>query len=124
MPTYNNPNHRNPHRKPSSRLLAEEKRQYTSRETSEIVDRHDDALESRRWMIERVQEVLVADDSTENALVVSEEHKGQLTSNRDCGSQLEASPVKIVLEHGVGSDDKRIEEAGSNNEPSRRTAGR
>lgn len=106
---YNDKPHRNPHRQPPPRLLAEYKCEYTSRETSEIIYRDNDPLEARRGMVERVEEILVSYDPAEDALVVAEEHERKLACDGDGGAQLEAAPEPGEFgefEHGgLGSCD-------------------
>lgn len=48
-------------------------------------------------MVECVQEVFVADDTTEDALIVAEEYERKLTCDCDGGAELEASPVPIKV---------------------------
>jgi hypothetical protein len=90
--TYNDPTHSNPHRQLPPRLLTQQERQYTPRETPEIVNRHDNPLERRRRMIKRIEEIRIPDDPAEDALVVAEQDESHLARNGDCGTQPESAP--------------------------------
>lgn len=48
-------------------------------------------------MAESIQEIRVADDTTEDALVVAKEYEGQLARDGDGGAQLEAAPVPVEV---------------------------
>ena len=61
-PTHN-PSHSKPHAKSSPESLADEKRQDTPREGSQVVYCHDDALEGTGWVPEGVAPVFVAYDA-------------------------------------------------------------
>jgi hypothetical protein len=86
MRAYNNPTHSDPHRQLPPRLLTQQKREYTPRETPEIINRHDNPLECRRRMIKRIEEIRIPDDPAEDALVVAEQDEGHLARNGDCGA--------------------------------------
>lgn len=104
--THDNPHHRNPHSELPSRLLREDKRQDTSREAAQVVDGHDDALESWTWMVECIEEIGVSHYPTEYTLIISEENKRQLTSDRNRCSELEARaiPVEVRCSNHGGDD--------------------
>jgi len=69
--TYNDPDHGNPHRQSPTRLFAEDKAENTPSETSQVVYGNNDALKTRRRMVECIQEVLIAHNSTEHTLIVT-----------------------------------------------------
>jgi len=66
------PSHSKPHANPPPQFLADEECQDASGEGSQVVDCHDDALESTGWVSEGVAPVFVAYDAGEDALVVTE----------------------------------------------------
>jgi hypothetical protein len=58
-----NPSHSKPHAKPSPEFLANKERQNAPRKGSQVVYRHDDALERTAWVSEGVAPVFVAYDA-------------------------------------------------------------
>jgi hypothetical protein len=56
-----NPSHSKPHAHPSPQLFADEERQDAPGEGSQVLYRHDDALERTAWVSESVAPVLVTD---------------------------------------------------------------
>jgi hypothetical protein len=70
--TYNDKDHCDPHRQSPTCLLTKDEAQNASREASKIVDRNNDTLECGRGVAERVQEILIAYNTTEDSLVISE----------------------------------------------------
>jgi hypothetical protein len=48
-------------------------------------------------MAERVEEILIAYDTTEDSLIISEQHKCQLAHDRNGGSQLKTSSIPVVF---------------------------
>jgi hypothetical protein len=57
------PSHSKPHANPPPQFLADEKRQNAPGEGSQVVYRHDDALEGAGWVSEGVAPVFVAYDA-------------------------------------------------------------
>lgn len=112
--THNDENHRNPHRKPPPRLLADSKSENTAGKGSEVVYRDDDALEGGIRMAKRVEPIFVAHDSRKDALVIPKEHESlpkelafsalpriqkfthQLTSDGDCNPQPQTAAEKSI----------------------------
>lgn len=124
--THNDKNHRDPHRKPPSRLFAENKGKDTSRKASKIVNRNNDTFKPRRRVIKRIQEILVTNNSSKYALVVAKQHESQLTCDGDGGSQLETPSVPVVFwcfEHVAKvSSELQEQESCESKTPRRQTA--
>lgn len=59
----NDPHHGDPHGQSAARLLAEEEGEDASREAAQVVDGHDNAFETRRRVVEGVEEVGVPYDA-------------------------------------------------------------
>lgn len=68
---YNNPAHGNPHGPSSTKVIAKDKVQDTTGETAQVVDTDDDPHQAVTWVINLVQEVVILDDATEDALVIA-----------------------------------------------------
>jgi hypothetical protein len=95
--TYNDKDHCDPHRQSPACLLAKDEAQNASCEASKVVDRNDDTLEGGRGMAERVQEILITHDTTEDSLIISKQDKCQLAHDCNGGSQLEPSSIPVVF---------------------------
>jgi hypothetical protein len=68
-----NPSHGNPHANSPPQSLANEERQDTPREGSQVVYRHDDALEATARAPEGAAPVFVAYDARKDSLIVTEQ---------------------------------------------------
>lgn len=113
--TNDDKKHCDEHSEAATSLLAEDERKDTAGETAKIVDRHDDALQARRRVSELSEPVLITDNTRENTLeekllgfkevlklsiaylVVTKQDKCQLTSQRNCGTELEAPTKRVQL---------------------------
>lgn len=71
-PTYD-PDHRDPHAESSTEPLAHKESQDATRESAKVVDADDYTLESAAGVSKCIQPVLVAHDSGEHSLVITEE---------------------------------------------------
>ena len=78
--TYDDPAHGYPHGSSSSKVFGEAKSKDTAREATEIVDTDNDTGQAVAGMPKDVQEVRVANDTTEDALIIAKENKCHSTS--------------------------------------------
>lgn len=69
--TYYNPRRRLPHIPSESEWIARKKGNEGSCTATQIVDRYDKANEYRIRVMDHIEEILVANDSRENALIVA-----------------------------------------------------
>lgn len=95
--THNDKHHRNPHRQSPPRLLAEHKRENTSREAPQIIHRHNDPFQPGRRVRECIEEIRIPYYPAEDALVVAKQHESKLARNGNGGAELEAAPEEVEL---------------------------
>lgn len=98
--TYNDPRHSKPHCPPSPEPVTNEEVEDTSCKAAKVVYRHDDAHETVVRMVHNIEEVLVSNDTAEDALVIAEKNEGQLTGECYGPSCLAAGLVEIEIHIG------------------------
>ena len=79
----NDPHHCKPHRPPSTQVVTYEEIEDASREAAQIVNGHDDPSQRIVRLAHDLEKRLVGYDTGKDALIVAEEHEGELASEHD-----------------------------------------
>lgn len=103
-PTHN-PSHSKPHGSTAAEPLTSEEAHDAARQGAEVVDGNDDAHETAARVAKGLLPILIANDATEDALIVTEEDEGHGASQGDGPTQAAPAAEPRVLEtHRVAED--------------------